>query len=120
MNVQDYSDWVRRFNSLVDAYDGESDRAAALLAGSFVETFLGSILEDLFVRDDKHMRAIFKGHGPLSSFSARAELLYAMGFLTDVMWNDLKFIRKIRNHFAHHPDVTGFHESPRGPLPAAQ
>ena len=44
---------------------------------------------------------VFAYPGPLSSFSAKIDLCYLMGSLTDEMKHDLDVLRKIRNDFCH-------------------
>ena len=91
-------DW----NRMVDAFHGESDRGAAVLAGGFVENFLGVYLKS-FVVDEKVGRDVFDAMGPLSSFSQRTAMARAFGYITRRQYDDLTLVRQIRNHFAHHP-----------------
>ena len=44
---------------------------------------------------------IFKGFGPLSSFSGKTKLAYALQMIDDDVFHDLNVIRDVRNHFAH-------------------
>jgi DNA-binding MltR family transcriptional regulator len=46
--------------------------------------------------------------GPLSSFSQRIAIAYAFGLIPKQRYRDFELIRKIRNHFAHHPMDTTF------------
>jgi hypothetical protein len=91
-------DW----NSMVGPFHGESDRGAAVLAGGFVENFLGVYLKS-YVVDEKVGRDVFDAMGPLSSFSQRTAMARAFGYITRRQYDDLTLIRQIRNHFAHHP-----------------
>src|SRR5205807_2976301 len=51
---------------------------------------------------------LFSSTGPLSSFSQRITVAYAFGFINKQYYDDLTCIRRIRNHFAHHPLETTF------------
>lgn len=44
---------------------------------------------------------LFDGYGPLGSFSAKIDIAYALGIITEQIFNDLKTIKDIRNEFAH-------------------
>jgi DNA-binding MltR family transcriptional regulator len=44
---------------------------------------------------------IFDGYGPLSTFSAKIEVVYLINLIDDIVYNDLKAIKEIRNKFAH-------------------
>jgi hypothetical protein len=93
---------IAMWNEAVNAYNGESDRGAAILSGSFVEHALGlylrSKIQDIKLADD-----LFSPLGPLSSFSQRIAIAYAFGFVSKLHHKDLELIRRIRNYFAHHP-----------------
>ena len=94
----DVGDW----NNLVDVYYNESDRGAAVLAGSFVENALRLYLREK-IRDQKIADDLFSPVGPLSSFSQCSRIAYAFGFVREEVFRDVELIRRIRNHFAHHP-----------------
>ena len=102
---------IDKYQDMVKNYHEESDRAAAVLAGSFIEEFLRLFLREQLL-DDPLVDEMLEGYGPLATFSARIDILYAMGNIDKAIRSDLNFIRKIRNHFAHHPEQTTFDESP--------
>ena len=91
-------DW----NEIVDAFHAESDRGAAVLAGSFAENTLGHYLRAC-MRDPKVADELFAPMGPLSSLSQRIAVAYAFGLISAAHYRDFQAIRRIRNHFAHHP-----------------
>jgi PhnB protein len=92
------ADW----NELVGVYQDESDRGAAILAGSFVEHALGLFLRSK-AHDPKIADQLFGPLGPLSSFSQRIAVAYAFSFIREAQYRDLELVRRTRNHFAHHP-----------------
>lgn len=100
-------DW----NKMIDSFHKESDRGAAVLVGGFVENYLGTFLRSLVV-DEQVADSLFQAVGPLSSFSQRIAVARAFGFISKQDYADLNLIRKIRNHFAHHPLEASFSESP--------
>lgn len=95
------------WNNVVHSFHGESDRGAAVIAAGFVDNYLGLYLRS-FAVDSKVAEELFQSMGPLSSFSQRITLARAFGFISKQDYEDLTLIRKIRNHFAHHPLDTTF------------
>jgi len=99
------------FAKIVDAYKKESDRAAAVLAAAFLESFLGDYLRAFFV-DDPEPAKLLEENRLLGSFGARAQVAYAFGLVTPAVASDLRYIGKIRNLFAHDISELSF-SSPR-------
>lgn len=93
---------IDKMNEMVGAFHKESDRGAAILAGSFLEHYLGLFLRSKIL-DEKIADKLFDAMGPLASFSQRIAIAYAFGFIDKQQHADLDLIRKIRNHFAHNP-----------------
>ena len=73
VTITDYSQMVRLFH-------GESDRGAAVLAGSYVENFLGIYLRSRMT-DKSLSDKIFSADGSLATFSQRIDFAQAFGFL---------------------------------------
>lgn len=96
-------------NKMVPAFTKESDRGAAILAGSFLEHYLGLFLRSLAV-DEAVAEKLFGSMGPLSTFSQRIAVAYAFGFIDKQAYANIEHIRKIRNYFAHHPIYGSFQE----------
>lgn len=100
--------WMDKHNHLSAKYGDESDRAAALLAASFLEEQTKEALLSILVEDERVISSLFSGYGPLSTFSAYIDVMYALGHIPRELCTELHLIRKIRNHFAHYPDITDF------------
>ncbi|MEI7993715.1 MAG: MltR family transcriptional regulator [Methylococcaceae bacterium] len=90
------------FNLLRTATElkGESDRAAAIVGTSVLETHLEQLLTKAMI-DHKKVPDIFKGYAPLSTLSAKINISYFLGLIPTDLYEDLDYIRKIRNDFAH-------------------
>lgn len=99
------------YKEMVSLFHDESDRGAAVLAGSYVENYLGLFLRSCMI-DASLSDRIFDSNGPLASFSQRIDFAQAFGFLPKPLCNELHLLRKIRNHFAHHPKSASFNQSP--------
>jgi mannitol repressor len=103
--------WLADYNQVVSIYHNESDRAAAVLATSYLERILEEHIRESLI-DDPFIDELFIGYGPLSSFSAKISVAYGFGLIPKWMKQDMTYIRKIRNHFAHHHFEVSFMSSP--------
>jgi DNA-binding MltR family transcriptional regulator len=86
--------------------DEQSDRGAAVVGGSFVDAALRLAIEaELHIASKVARDKLFKGYGPIATFSARIELGFALQIFGPKTKADLGIIRTIRNRFAHelHP-----------------
>jgi hypothetical protein len=79
------------------------DRAAAILAAIQVEAALESVLlRKMIPLPDKEINEIFVGDSaPLSTFSAKIRMAFALGIIGPEARHDLNRLRTIRNAFAH-------------------
>lgn len=81
-----------------------SDRTIAVFGGSMVEWHLRRLMETFILHGGrKPVRPNFKAlfNGPLGTFSARIEIAYAFGVISEDQWWDMTIIRATRNEFAH-------------------
>ncbi|HUT43673.1 MAG TPA: MltR family transcriptional regulator, partial [Desulfobacterales bacterium] len=99
-NFKDIS--VLDYQNLVKIFHEESDRAASVLAGSYIEHMLGKFIRSYMVEDIKEDK-LFAGFGPFATFSRRINTAYAFGLISKNDRDDLKKIQEIRNQFAHFP-----------------
>jgi hypothetical protein len=90
-------------SELEEVGDHAADRAIALIGGAMIENALrAALLSRLFHQADNIQNEIFENDGaPLSTFSQRIIVGYAMGIYGNKIRNDLDCIRIIRNSFAH-------------------
>lgn len=92
----------------------ESDRAIGVLGGEFLSQELTDLIRS-YCRQDavickRFVEPLFVGFGPLSSFSARIQVAFALGIITDRNRIELDLVRKIRNDFAHSLERIDFSE----------
>lgn len=109
--VENRRELLRDNHEVIEAYQKESDRSAAILASSFLEEVLGETIRSFLV-EDKSVDDLFKGYSPLSTLSSKIDFAYALGLITKEMKQDLDIVRKIRNHFAHNWKDASFNTSP--------
>jgi len=102
---------LEAYSRMADTYRNESDRAAAILAASFLDNTLRQVLLAYMV-DDPRIKDLFEGDRPLATFSSRISLAFGLGLLPPDRRKDLSLVRKIRNHFAHSEEATSFSASP--------
>ena len=99
------------FQAMLLLFQEESDRGAAVLAGSYLESSLGTFLESKLV-DKTLAKKLLGSSGALCTFEQRIDVAQGFGFLNPNLCSMLSFIRKIRNHFAHHPKEASFAADP--------
>ena len=79
-----------------------SSRAAIILAVAAIDDLLRVAIVLNFIKlSRKDEDNIFTGNGPLSPFSSRIKVAYAMGLISRKLRSDLDRLRKIRNDYAH-------------------
>jgi DNA-binding MltR family transcriptional regulator len=98
-------------NEIGERLRKESDRAIAIVAASILEVQLERLISKAMIAH-KEVPELFKGFGPLSSMSAKSSLALFLGLLPTDIYNDLTYIRKIRNEFAHNYKSISFSDSP--------
>lgn len=91
-------DFEKQFKKFSERFSQETDRACAVLGAAFLD----AILEGLFrSRLRGKTDALLSVNGPLGSFSSRTDLTYALAWIDEDTYADLKLIGRIRNKFAH-------------------
>jgi len=99
--------------AFLDEVKTQTDRGAAIIAASVLdELFKRVILERLIVIGGERSDALFNKIGaPLASFSAKIELAFALGIIS----NDARLaahpVRDVRNKFAHRIEPLSFDHS---------
>jgi DNA-binding MltR family transcriptional regulator len=59
---------------------------------------------------------LFRGYGPLSTFSAKIDLAFALKIIDQESKTDFHIIREIRNKFAHAPRMAHFEKEDLQPV----
>ncbi len=81
---------------------GESDRACAIVAGTWLDDYLERLLEAYLIEHSEMSAELFgSDFSPLGSFGARIRVSYGVGLLNGYEYGALKIVQKIRNRFAH-------------------
>ena len=89
-----------------------ADRAEALIGASYIEKALEEAIKTKLQPkiDDPDFDYLFNenNNGPLSTFSAKIRIAYALKIIDEPARHDLDTIRELRNHFAHSLGDVGF------------
>jgi hypothetical protein len=93
----------------VEELKKQTDRGAGIVAAAVVEDALEfTIKRRLIELSNTRADSLFGRMRPLSSFSAKIELGFALGLYDDKLRRPLNMIRDIRNEFAHNMEATSF------------
>lgn len=82
-----------------------SQAAMAIYISQLVENILeGSLSSKLTISSNTFDDRLFKGYGPLSTFTAKIDMARALEIVDEETYNTLRILKNIRNEVAH-PDV---------------
>lgn len=86
----------------MEEFQGESDRAAAVLGAAYLDECLRDLIGSFLIDDSTRVGELLEGPlAPLGSFASRISASYCMGLMSKNEYRDLQIIREIRNRFAH-------------------
>jgi len=88
------------FSSLKEYVEG-GDRVAVVLGVARLDVALERILVGFLTSKDKAQKELFSAGRVLSSFSAKIDLLFYLGLISNDFQKVLHLVRKIRNDAAH-------------------
>ena len=86
---------------LMELYNNESPRGAAMTVSAHLDSLLGKILAS-YLSDSESSKKMLSGFGaPLGTFSSRIEMCSAICLIENNEHTELNIIRRIRNKFGH-------------------
>lgn len=92
---------LKYFSSFLKEFQEETDRGAALVGAALIDERLERLLRSHLI-ECKQTEVILNGiNAPLGSLSARVILAYCLGLITQLEFNEIEVIRRVRNEFAH-------------------
>lgn len=107
LNLANYNTIVEQFHK------NESDRAAAILAASYLEQALKEFIQICIAMDaEKAADMLLNTNNSVHNFSAMINFAYKCEWISNGQYKDLNTIRLIRNEFAHKPDKNDFSQIP--------
>lgn len=92
---------LKEFLPFLDTHNAESPRGAVLVACSFLDEQLRSVIDAFLVEASDKAQLLEGFNAPLGTFSARIKTAHALGLISDAEKDDCDTLRKIRNEFAH-------------------
>ena len=88
-----------------EEFQKESPRSAVIISGAFLDALLRDLLASFMIEDEKTVDELLgtekNSETPLGAFGARIKAAYCLGLISKSEYNDLKYIKNIRNKFSH-------------------
>lgn len=80
-NARSPGTWIidQRHLPIVHEIERSSDRAKAIVSAAFIDEEIKEQIQSRLRNDKTTINKLFKGSGPLGSFSARIDMAYLMG-----------------------------------------
>jgi DNA-binding MltR family transcriptional regulator len=92
---------VEDIKGFLEEFQGESDRAAAIVGAAYLDECLRQLIASFLIEDSTAVDRLLGMSGPLGTFFARMEASYCTGLISKNEYHDLEIIGEIRNEFAH-------------------
>ena len=112
MTIEDIQRVEAEQKQFHESLDHETDRGCCLMAASYLEYQLEIVIKKLLVNNLTTYEKLFDFNGPLGTFSSKIEMAYSLGLIGPKVRQDLNFLRKIRNSFAHEHKLLSFSDKP--------
>lgn len=99
----DHPDVKKLYAAVFGNIENESDRGAVLIAQEIINSELADLFHSLAPASmpTKRVKELLKYPGLLATFSAKAEMAYIAGFISQNIYDAIHMIRQIRNDAAH-------------------
>ena len=104
-------DYLKGFVRLLDVARKESSRGTVLVYASMLDEQLKRAIDAFLINHSAVVNLTEGFNAPIGTFSTRTLLAFGLGLVSEVEYNELVLIRKIRNEFAHSIDMTFEHQS---------
>jgi hypothetical protein len=104
----------KEFVEFAEEFGGESDRAAVILGAAKLDYILYQCLMKYLIPNPVSTDELLEGDAPLSTFSAKINLVYRLGLIDAEFARALHLIRRIRNSFAHETTKCELNSGPHG------
>ena len=92
---------LAKMQALVEELGEQSDRGVAIVGAAWLEEAISESLESVFPMESKGKERLFRADGPMSTFSAKIDLLHTLGLISELIRSDMHRLREIRNTFSH-------------------
>lgn len=100
---------VERFVEVWRSLKKESDRGSVIVAAAVLEDQLEELLKNRLVQNSDQSDPLFDGaNSAIGTFSAKIELAYRIGAISQKVRQSVNILRRLRNDFAHFADEINF------------
>lgn len=99
-------DHLKELKAFLGEFHKESERGAALLAGSMIDARLTEVLRAYLIEGKATDKLLDGFNAPLGTFSARAAACVSMGLISEREFKEIETIRSVRNEFGHKLGIT--------------
>jgi len=98
-----------KINARFKELQSRTHPGVALLVSGYIDDFLQDLLlHKMRPLSNAIKDRLFKGYGPLESFSARIDIAYAFQVVDDKTYENMRAIKDVRNKFAHPTEELNF------------
>ncbi|WP_204137890.1 MltR family transcriptional regulator [Halomicronema sp. CCY15110] len=113
MSIKEQQELINLLNfSKSFDYEHDNDREIVIIGCAYIESLIKAILRESLVQDEKELNLLLdEAQGALPGLVQRARILYLMGIFPKIIFNDIKLVARVRNHFAHNVSATFDDES---------
>jgi hypothetical protein len=87
--------------ALYDAINDERELTCVLIASSYLDQCVASLLERFLISGDTTKALLAANGGALGNFSDRTDAAYCLGLIPKGIYQNLRKVAEIRNRFAH-------------------
>ena len=89
----------QHWQHLTEEFQGESDRAAVLVAAALLDLNLEDLLKAFLISEDREVERLLGTS--LATMGNRMRMCYCLGLVSYNELRDLRIIKEVRNYFAH-------------------
>jgi len=104
IDEQPLDEYITELNNLFEFHyqfnDGNNDRAIVISGMAFIDDLLGIMLANFFPKS-KVVTKLLRPSGSLGSISDKLDMVYCLGYVNKLIYQDILIAIQIRNLFAH-------------------
>jgi DNA-binding MltR family transcriptional regulator len=103
--------WIggnEEIHKAIQRLEQESDRSVAIIAATILEQHITEAIKRRWHDHPTTINRIMQIDGPLGNFGPKIDLVFLIGLVSPEAHQDLVYIKKVRNRFAHYLDVETF------------
>lgn len=102
--------YLKNLNELLlfhsEVNEGVNETQIVIVGTAYLDNILYEMLSGFLISNSKTVKKMLDHRGILGTFSAKVDMLYALGFLRKIIKSDLEVVCRIRNEFAHNMSIS--------------